>query len=204
MVSTKEKIEKYALQEFLEYGFNGASLRRIVKDAGVTTGAFYKYYASKEALFAGLVQECVDDIYAMYDDNYERFITKSLAEQTQEMLTNANDLTHQMVDYIYAHFDRMKLVLTASEGTPFDDFVHQLALREERSTFAFAQLLRENGCHVPELDKYFVHMVAHGLFSSVFEIVLHHVEKEKAYEYISQIKTFYSAGWERIFNIRFS
>ena len=32
------------MQEFLEKGFKSASLRNIVKTAGVTTGALYGYY----------------------------------------------------------------------------------------------------------------------------------------------------------------
>ena len=39
--ATQQKILEAAKQEFLEKGFQGASLRNIVKTAGVTTGAFY-------------------------------------------------------------------------------------------------------------------------------------------------------------------
>ena len=42
---TLEKIQQTALDEFLEKGFLGASLRQIVKHAGVTTGAFYGYFS---------------------------------------------------------------------------------------------------------------------------------------------------------------
>lgn len=38
--ATQQKILEAAKQEFLEKGFQGASLRNIVKTAGVTTGAF--------------------------------------------------------------------------------------------------------------------------------------------------------------------
>ena len=48
---TLERIQQSALDEFSEKGFLGASLRQIVKHAGVTTGAFYGYFSSKEALF---------------------------------------------------------------------------------------------------------------------------------------------------------
>lgn len=37
---TLERIQQAALDEFSEKGFLGASLRQIVKHAGVTTGAF--------------------------------------------------------------------------------------------------------------------------------------------------------------------
>lgn len=45
---TKEKILDTALIHFLKDGFSGASLRNIVKDAGLTTGAFYKYYRRRK------------------------------------------------------------------------------------------------------------------------------------------------------------
>ena len=54
--ATLEKIQEAALAEFLDKGFQGASLRQIVKNAGVTTGAFYGYFSSKEALFKALVE----------------------------------------------------------------------------------------------------------------------------------------------------
>ena len=50
--TTLERIQEAAMTEFLDKGFLGASLRQIVKNAGVTTGAFYGYFSSKEALFA--------------------------------------------------------------------------------------------------------------------------------------------------------
>ena len=55
--TTLHLILSAAMQEFLEKGFKSASLRNIVKTAGVTTGAFYGYYDSKEELFEALVGE---------------------------------------------------------------------------------------------------------------------------------------------------
>ena len=42
--TTLHLIHSAAMQEFLEKGYKSASLRNIVKTAGVTTGAFYGYY----------------------------------------------------------------------------------------------------------------------------------------------------------------
>ena len=44
-------------QEFLEKGFQGASMRGIAARMGVTTGALYRYYTDKESLFDALVEE---------------------------------------------------------------------------------------------------------------------------------------------------
>ena len=58
--TTLNRIFSAALQEFLEKGYQSASLRNIVKMAGVTTGAFYGYYKSKEELFEAL-EMCIRD-----------------------------------------------------------------------------------------------------------------------------------------------
>ena len=42
-----EKILESARSEFLAYGYQDASLRRICRAAGLTTGALYKRYESK-------------------------------------------------------------------------------------------------------------------------------------------------------------
>ena len=54
-MNTLDNIHKAAKKEFLDKGFQMASLRNIVKNAGVTTGAFYGYYKSKEAVLNKMV-----------------------------------------------------------------------------------------------------------------------------------------------------
>ena len=56
-LTTLERIHRAAKAEFLEKGYKDASLRNIVKSVGMTTGAFYGYYKSKEGLFEALVGE---------------------------------------------------------------------------------------------------------------------------------------------------
>ena len=55
--STLERIHQAARKEFRERGFRSASLRSIVKSVGMTTGAFYGYYKSKEDLFSSIVEK---------------------------------------------------------------------------------------------------------------------------------------------------
>ena len=59
-----------------------ASLRNIVKNAGVTTGAFYGYYKSKEELFDALVGKQYEHIMKMYIDVQNGF--KKLDANTQQ------------------------------------------------------------------------------------------------------------------------
>ena len=70
---TQKNILNTARKHFLKDGLTGASLRNIVKDAGLTTGAFYKYYPTKEALFDALTDPYMEHIYQIYDQIVEEF-----------------------------------------------------------------------------------------------------------------------------------
>ncbi len=51
----RNTIEQAALEEFAEWGFDGASTNRIVQSAGISKGSLFKYFSSKEDLYLHLV-----------------------------------------------------------------------------------------------------------------------------------------------------
>jgi AcrR family transcriptional regulator len=53
---TQLRIEAAALELFTTQGFHGTNIRDIAEKAGVSQGAIYTYYSSKEALFEKLVK----------------------------------------------------------------------------------------------------------------------------------------------------
>lgn len=53
------------------------------------------------------------------------------------------------------------------------------------------------------LNKKLIHIIASGLFSGIFEAVVHDMSKEEAREYLSQFHRFYGAGWSELLNIKF-
>lgn len=83
--NTLDDILSAAKAEFSEKGFQSASLRRIVKNAGVTTGAFYGYFKSKEELFDALVGEQYDMLMGMFCETQNAFTRLSPKEQVQQM-----------------------------------------------------------------------------------------------------------------------
>ena len=55
----RKRIERAALDEFLEKGFNNASMRNIAQNAQLSTSNLYNYFESKEKLF----YEIMDEMY---------------------------------------------------------------------------------------------------------------------------------------------
>ncbi|QIB68908.1 TetR/AcrR family transcriptional regulator [Aminipila butyrica] len=199
--STLQNILNAAKTEFLQKGFQTASLRNIVKNAGVTTGAFYGYFSNKEALFAALVEKHASAIMGRFMCAQEEFMKLPEEEQPESMSDFSGDCMAWMVDYIYEHFDVFRLIICCSEGTAYADFVHAMVEVEVESTYRFMESLRSLGHQVPELDRQFCHIVCSGMFNGVFEMVVHQMPQADAKIYISQLQQFHRAGWMNILGL---
>ena len=193
--TTLESIEQAAMQEFLEKGFQGASLRQIVKNAGVTTGAFYGYFSSKEPLFNALVEPHAAALMGRFMEAQTSFAELPEEEQVSHMGDESGNYVRWMVDYICQHRDPVKLLLTRSEGTSYERFVHNMVEVEVEYTLRYIEVLRHLGKDVPELSNSICHIIASGMFNGLFEIAIHDMPKEQALQYVEQFRTFYTGGW---------
>ena len=193
--ATLESIEQAAMHEFLEKGFQGASLRQIVKNAGVTTGAFYGYFSSKEALFNALVEPHAAALMGRFMEAQTSFAELPEEEQVSHMGDESGNYVRWMVDYICQHRDPVKLLLTRSEGTSYERFVHNMVEVEVEYTLRYIEVLRHLGKDVPELNNSICHIIASGMFNGLFEIAIHDMPKEQALQYVGQFRTFYTGGW---------
>ena len=171
--ATLEKLQEAALAEFLDKGFLGASLRQIVKNAGVTTGAFYGYFSSKEALFASLVEPHAAALMGRFMEAQTSFAELPEEQQPDHMGVESSHCIHWMVDYICQHREPVKLLLTRAEGTSYEHFVHNMVEVEVEYTLQYMEVLRRLGKDIPELDKSLCHIIASGMMSGIFEIVVH-------------------------------
>ncbi|WP_054692879.1 TetR/AcrR family transcriptional regulator [Syntrophomonas palmitatica] len=62
--STKEKILLTAFKAFLRAGYRDVSINEIVRELGITKGAFYYYFRSKDALFIEIIEAyCFNFLY---------------------------------------------------------------------------------------------------------------------------------------------
>ena len=195
--ATVERIQEAALNEFLEKGFLGASLRKIVKNAGVTTGAFYGYFSSKEALFASIVEPHAAALMGRFMEAQISFAELPKEEQPEHMGVESSSYLDWMVDYICENREPVKLLLCRAEGTSYEHFVHNMVEVEVDSTLQYMKVLEELGKNVIEIDRELCHILASGMFSAVFEVVIHDMPYDKAKEYVYQIRDFYTAGWQK-------
>ena len=192
---TLEKIQQAALTEFLDKGFLSASLRQIVKNAGVTTGAFYGYFSSKEALFNSIVEPHAAALMGRFMEAQTTFAELPEKEQSEHMGLESGRCVDWMVDYICEHREPVNLLLCRAEGTSYEHFVHNMVEVEVEYTLKYMEVLRRLGKDIPQLDQSLCHIIASGMFNGLFEIVIHDMPREQAHRDVTQFRTFYTAGW---------
>lgn len=193
--ATLEKIQQAALAEFLDKGFLGASLRQIVKNAGVTTGAFYGYFSCKEALFASIVEPHAAALMGRFMEAQTSFAGRPEAEQPEHMGEDSESCLDWMVDYICQNREPVKLLLCRAEGTGYESFVHNMVEVEVEYTLRYMEVLRRLGRRVPTLSRSLCHIIASGMFNGLFEVVIHDMPYEQALRDVKQLRAFYTAGW---------
>lgn len=196
--TTLEKIQEAALAEFLKKGFLGASLRQIVKNAGVTTGAFYGYFSSKEALFTAIVEPHASMLMSRFMEAQTTFAELPEEEQPKHMGVESRDHVAWMVGYICQHREPVKLLLCCAEGTSYEHFVHNMVEAEVEYTQRYMEVLRRLGRDIPVLDKSLCHIIASGMFNGIFEIVVHDMPRDQAMRDVDQLRDFYTAGWLKL------
>lgn len=199
--NTLYNILNTAKTEFLEKGFRGASLRNIVKNANVTTGAFYGYFKSKEDLFDALVSESANFILSEFNRIQNEFTYLPPNEQEDEMGKISKNSMIDWIDFIVDNADVFKLILKSSEGTRYENFIHDMVTREVQATHDFIQTLNLNGKNISYPDENLEHILISGMFTAYFEIALHDMPKESAKKYVDDLAKFYTAGWKAIMGL---
>ena len=195
---TLEKIHEAAMAEFLDKGFQGASLRQIVKHAGVTTGAFYGYFSSKEALFASIVEPHAAILMSKYVNAHISFSELPAEEQPEHMGVESGAYIHWMVEYVCQHREPVKLLFCGAEGTSYENFIHNMVELEVESTFRYMETLCRLGYSIPELSPSLCHIIASGMLGGLVEIVVHDIPQEQALRDVEQLREFYTAGWLKL------
>ncbi|MFO7575921.1 MAG: TetR/AcrR family transcriptional regulator [Bacteroidales bacterium] len=94
METTREKIINEAFKLFLKRGYNGVSMNDLVKSSGLSKGAFYHYFASKEELFCETVTNSF--FAAMGDMSFKSSATATLEENLIALIRFKADIFKKM------------------------------------------------------------------------------------------------------------
>lgn len=188
-------------REFLEKSYLGASMREIAAAAGVTTGALYRYYTDKEALFEALVEEPSRVFADRYRERQREFSAQPLESQLQSIPEVTDRESNWMMNYLYDHFDAFQLLACHAAGTRYENYIDTLIAIEAEGGRMLIDRMRQAGLPAQELDDGLIHILSGALFNGMFETIRHNMPREKALQYMASLRDFYSAGWFKVLGI---
>lgn len=95
-----------AKNEFLEYGFHDASLRRVAAKSGVSTNSIYTRFHDKTGLFGAVVKEAADGLMEIYLNSISEAKETFDVKQAMQIGGEGTDI---VLKYIYKYKDEFKL-----------------------------------------------------------------------------------------------
>ncbi len=193
-----EQIMAAAWQEFLNYGFADASMRRIAASAGMSAAGLYKHFPSKEEMFSALVEPAYQGLMALYrqEETAEREALK--AGIVTEKWKSGGEARLAMT-YIYDHLDAFRVLICKSQGTRYESFLHDLAVEEEKTTMAMMELLKAQGHPINDVNPSQFHLLVTANVNAVFQAVQHDFTREEALNYADTLDRFFAKGWQTFF-----
>lgn len=192
------KLIECAKAEFLEKGFNDASLRTIAKNAATSTNSIYVRFGDKAGLFDAIVKPHYDMVMNRYLKTQTEFQKLPADAQYNSVGKQSGDCLHDILVYCYAHLDEMRLILTRSDGTKYAGMVDKMAAIEVQATHDYLQTAEKAGYKMKSIDLHLEHIIATGMFNTFFELVIHDMPFDEAEIYLNEMRDFYTAGWMKI------
>ena len=196
---THELILKSAMKTFKEIGFRNASIRNICKDAGVTNGAFYAHFKSKDDLFSALVSEKLNVFQESYEDMCD--ININSVADVMRMFDMSYSLIETLIHYVYSEQDVFMLILKSSGGSSFENFINDLITEECKNTMIFLSSSKKFMKKPENISERFIRLGASMVINSMFEAFLEGIPEEDNIRETKIASDFCIAGYKELLGL---
>jgi len=195
---THKNIVDSGIKHFLKYGYERSNLRKICKDAGVTTGAFYRHFQDKEDLFVSLVQPLADEILGFYS-KFEKESFESLDKDCANKLAEINVYgSIESALYMFQKRELFELLIYKAYGTKYDNFVEKLVSLEDQNRKKTMQIISKKKGEYIEIPEEAIHLLDHAYINALCEIVVHSKSEDKVRMNSNIVAEFFNEGWRKL------
>ncbi len=184
----KNLILKSAKEEFLEKGFEKASIRSIVKNANTTIGNFYNYFEGKEDVFNEIVLSSYIKVmrfiegHNLEDEDPNEFSLLS-PSQARAAVTQAIGL------FSDSFIEDLIILAECSKGTKYEGFSHTLA------EYLVSHFIEHQEILNPEYnDEGISRLLSMQFLSGVLSVLKQDISSEEKINLISEYLLFYAYG----------
>lgn len=200
--SIAPRLLECAKAEFLAFGFEKASLKRICEASGVTTGAVYKRYAGKEELFATVVAQTISDING-FAETRSAVDPKSLDDDALIAawdMGNGENTLLSWFRYLNERRDGFVLLIKHAAGTRYSDFQHEWVEKICGTTYGYYEEMRRRGLCGEDISFSEMHILMTAFWSTVYEPFIHDYDWSQIERHCEIVCRLFD--WKRVFKLK--
>lgn len=180
----KELLIEYGKQEFLQYGYTQASLRRICSNAGITTGAVYSCFSGKEDLFRSIVGNTVAELKSIMKENCRK-------ECLDADTTLDNDV--KSMAYLWKNRDIIMILLDGSKGTCYENTLNEI----EQMMVELFDRFHEQYTGKP-MEEELLRIIVHSRLNGLLKILRGNYTLEKSLELAKNMSIYSNTGFRKL------
>ncbi|MCR4939156.1 MAG: TetR/AcrR family transcriptional regulator [Treponemataceae bacterium] len=193
IIGVSKRLLQVAREEFLQKGFEGASIREIAKKAETSPRALYTRFENKEELFAAVVEPSYSSFMDMFHKDKKDYWDHA---RNKDFSKAPEDYYKKYLDFVYERRDDFILILKCSQGTRFSGFSKKLGELDLQS-------VRENAPDIIKdfkIDEYdqatklFLESITYAFYDDLFAPLVKGIDLQVAKDYITKLTKFYNGG----------
>jgi AcrR family transcriptional regulator len=129
----RQRLLAAARMEFVSNGLDGAKVEQIAKRAGLSKGAFYLHYSSKDEAFEELIGSVLSKLHELMTRTFHCFVPQSEADASQA-LDQWFQADYALFEFLLAHRDVCRLMMEGGGSGKTQHLVEQFAVQTEQQT----------------------------------------------------------------------
>ena len=198
IAGVSERLLECARNEFIDKGFQAASIREIAKKAETSARAVYTRFPNKEGLFDAIVSPVSDGLIELYQNYADQFWAKDIRVDGADAISFDDTAIYvDMIDYIYDYKDEFLLIQTSLGGTRHTALIEDLTDKNLSYISIWPEPTGGTG-NEKELMMKVLQMLTNSFYSSMFEPLRHDMNRREARFYIEALCSFFVAGINRL------
>ncbi len=194
------KVNAAIREEFLEKGYEGASIRSIGDRAGMTSAGLYRHYRDKDDMFDSIVSPLLQEIDDWTRKHEERKYQLVEAQEDRNMIFGET-FVDLIKEVIIPRKEEFRLVLKGAKGSRYENFIHDFVEDNQGKLMEAIHYMKEKGYPAILLSEEELHMLLSAYLTAIFEPILHGYDEDKIEGYLDRINDFFMPGWMKIMGL---
>lgn len=189
----REQLVQAATKEFIKYGYNDSSLRRIVKSVNLSTGTFYTYFKDKDEVFEFIISPWTNILAELvkYAPKEPMLIRFHQTEDPSIIYNSYLPVLEKLIENKVAAY----IYLLRSEGSKFQDEPRADIAKQVDYVFEIFSreiFLFENE---PYIDRFFLNNFYTYFLNFLMNVLKNNIPFPEAQKKLKDMVIFMTEGW---------